>query len=43
MDVKEIGWEEIDWICLAQDRGTAGSCIYGNKPTGSTNVGEFFD
>jgi hypothetical protein len=21
MDLEEIGWDDVDWICLAQDRG----------------------
>jgi hypothetical protein len=29
MDLKEIGWEDVDWNDLAQDR--AGSCKYGYK------------
>jgi hypothetical protein len=29
MDLREIGWDCMDWIDLAQDRG---SCVHGNEP-----------
>jgi hypothetical protein len=33
MDLREIEWEGVDWIHLAQDRGpVAGSCEHGNEP-----------
>jgi hypothetical protein len=34
MDLREIGWERVDWIYLAQDP-LAGSCEYGNETLGS--------
>jgi len=36
MDLKEIGWVNVDWIYLVQDRGQmAGCCAHGNERTGS--------
>jgi hypothetical protein len=28
MDLREIGWDGIDWIVLAQDRGTSGGLLW---------------
>jgi hypothetical protein len=39
MDVEGIGWENIDWIHLAQGP-MAGSCEHRNEPSRSTG-GEF--
>jgi hypothetical protein len=36
MDLREIGWDGMDWIDLAQDR--EGSCEYGNKTSGSIKL-----
>jgi hypothetical protein len=33
MDLREIGWDGVDWIDMAQDRG--GSCEHGIEPSGS--------
>jgi hypothetical protein len=33
MDLREIGWDGMDWIELAQDRDQ-GSCEHGNEPQG---------
>jgi len=36
MDLMEIGWEGVEWICLCQDRDQwAGTCKHGNEPSGS--------
>jgi hypothetical protein len=35
MDLRVFGWESVDWIQLAQDRPVAGSCEYGDEPSGS--------
>jgi hypothetical protein len=43
MDIKEIGWEGVDWIYLAQKQMLAGCCDLGNEPSGSINGGEFLD
>jgi hypothetical protein len=32
MDLREIGWDGMDWIDLAQDR--EGSCEKGDEPSG---------
>jgi hypothetical protein len=32
MDLREIGWDDMDWIDLAQERDQWGSCEYGNEP-----------
>jgi hypothetical protein len=37
MDLKETGWESMDWIPLA------GYCEHGNGPWGSINSCEFLD
>jgi hypothetical protein len=44
MDLREIGFGNVDWIHLAQDRDRcAGSCEHGNEPSGSIKCGEFVD
>jgi hypothetical protein len=36
MDLREVGWEGVDWIHMAQDRIVACSCIHGgNEPYSS--------
>jgi hypothetical protein len=40
IDLREIGWDGMDWFNLAQDR--EGSCEHGNEPSGSINGGKFF-
>jgi hypothetical protein len=35
MDLREIGWDGMDWINLAQDRDSGVSCEHGNEPSGS--------
>jgi hypothetical protein len=42
MDVREIGWDGMDWIDLAQDRDQ-GSCEHGNEPSGSIKVWEVLE
>jgi len=40
MDLQEVGWEGMDWINLAQDKGqVAGNCKCGNEPSGSIKCG----
>jgi hypothetical protein len=39
MDLREIGWDGIDWIDLAQ--AVEGSCEHGNEHSGSINAGKF--
>jgi hypothetical protein len=41
MDLREIGFGDVDWIHLAQDR--ASYCEHGDKPSGSIKCGEFLD
>jgi len=45
MNLKEIGWESVDWIHVAQNRNQwlAGSCEHGNETSVSINGGEFKD
>jgi hypothetical protein len=38
MDFREIRWDGMDWIVLAQDKS---SCEHGNEPSGSINCGKF--
>jgi hypothetical protein len=33
MDIGEVGWGDVDWIGLAQDRDS--SCEFGDEPSGS--------
>jgi hypothetical protein len=40
MDLREIGFWDVDWIHWAQ---VAGSCEHGNEPSGSIKYGEFLD
>jgi hypothetical protein len=38
-NLKEIGWEGVDRIHLAQDRDpVAGSCEHGHEPSSSTKL-----
>jgi hypothetical protein len=38
MDLREIGWDGLDWIELAQDRSVEGSCEHGFEPSGSLKL-----
>jgi hypothetical protein len=40
MDLREIGWDGIDWIELSQDRG---SCEHGHEPSGSIKCWEVLE
>jgi hypothetical protein len=40
MNLREIGWGGMDWIDLAQDRG---SCKHGNEPSGSIKFWEIVE
>jgi len=42
MDLMEVGGDDVDWVHLAQDRGSVvGSCEHGNTPSGSVKGREF--
>jgi hypothetical protein len=44
MDLREIGFGDVDWIHWAQDRDRwMGSCEHGNEPSGSIKCKEFLD
>jgi hypothetical protein len=45
MDLREIGWEDVDWIHLAEDSDmlVVGSCERDNKHLSSINSWEFPD
>jgi hypothetical protein len=44
MDLKEIGWEGVDWIYLAQDSLLWRVFLeHGDKASGSTKGGQYFD
>jgi hypothetical protein len=38
MDFREIGWDDMDWIELAQE----GSCEHGDERSGPINCWEIF-
>jgi hypothetical protein len=41
IDLREIGWDGIDWIDLGQDNGPVeGSCEHGDEPSGSLKCWE---
>jgi hypothetical protein len=40
MDLREIGWDGMDWIDLAQEEGSCGHC---NKPSGSIKCWEVLE
>jgi len=40
MDLREMGWKNVDWIHLAQDKKTVeGSCKHGTEPSGCVKGG----
>jgi hypothetical protein len=42
MDLREIGWDGMDWIDLAQDMDLVeGSCEYGDERSSSIKGGDF--
>jgi len=44
MNHQEVGWEGMDWIDLAQNRGQVQTfCECSNEPSGSIKCGEFLD
>jgi hypothetical protein len=44
MNLREIGWEVVDWMDLTQDRHhVAGSYEHGNEPSGSITGGGFLE
>jgi hypothetical protein len=44
MDLQEVGWGDMDWIDMAEDRDRwRGSCECGNEPSGFIKRGEFLD
>jgi hypothetical protein len=40
VDLREIGWCDMDWIDLAQDRD---QCEHGNEPSGSIKCWEILE
>jgi hypothetical protein len=40
MDLVEVGWGDVYWIGLAQDRDRTGSCEFGIERSGSINCWE---
>jgi hypothetical protein len=44
IDLREIGWDSMDWIDLAQGRDdSGGSCEHGNKPSVSIKCWEVLE
>jgi hypothetical protein len=42
MDLREMGWQGVDWIHLAQ-APVAGYCEHGSEPSGCIKGGEFLE
>jgi len=40
---REVWWEVVDWIRLAQDTDSWWALVYTNEPPGSMKGGEFLD
>jgi hypothetical protein len=43
MELQEVGFGDMDWIEVAQDRQVTGTCKCGNEPSGSIKCGKFLD
>jgi hypothetical protein len=43
MDLREIGWDGMDWIDLAQDRDLWRDIVNTNEPSGSIKCWEFLE
>jgi hypothetical protein len=43
VDLREIGWDGVDWIHMAQDMTVEGSCEYGNEPSGTMKSWEVLE
>jgi hypothetical protein len=43
MDIREIGWDGVDWINMAQDGPMEGSCEHDIKPSGSIKSWEVLE
>jgi hypothetical protein len=43
MDLRKIGFGDVDWIHYALDSAGGGSCENGNEPSVSIKCGEFLD
>jgi hypothetical protein len=41
MDLWEIGWEDVDWMHLAEDRDHGKPCVYGNESSAFIKGREF--
>jgi hypothetical protein len=39
-DLGEVGWGDVDWICLAQDEQVESCCEFGIEPSGSMKFWE---
>jgi hypothetical protein len=39
IDLREIGWDGVDWVDLAQE----GSCEHGDEPSGSLKCWEMLE
>jgi hypothetical protein len=43
MDLKEIGWEGVDWMHMAQDKDQWCALVKSNELSGSINGSEILD
>jgi hypothetical protein len=42
-DLRETGWEGVDWIHQAEDRTSGWLSEHGNEPSGSIKSREFYN
>jgi hypothetical protein len=43
IDLGKIGWGDMDWIYMAQDRDKRNSCEHGNEPSCSIKLWEVIE
>jgi hypothetical protein len=43
MNLREMGWDGVDWVDLAQEGPVEGSCEHGDEPSGSIKCWEVLE